>query len=61
MLAPGDLLVVPSEEPTKPPVQPPAERPGAPFRPPTPTTTGDGDDPPSFLLILLRALGAIHT
>lgn len=59
MLAPGELLVKPPEEPTKPPVQPPAERTGEPS--PAPTVAGDDDDSPSFLLILLRALGAIHT
>jgi len=56
MLAPGEMLLKPREEPAQPPAQPPAERAG----PQVPTATDD-DDHPSFLLILLRALGAIHT
>jgi hypothetical protein len=58
MLAPGDYLTqpVPPEPPPRPPDQtalsttPPAPAPGA-----------EEAEPRSFLLTLLRALGAIHT
>jgi len=60
MLAPGDLLTKPSPE------EPPPAPPAAPQPPNTgtapiaaPTETPKDDD--SFLLRLLRALGAIHT
>lgn len=53
MLAPGDCLTCPppaepKREALAPPTQPPAPRPEEP-------------EPRSFLLTLLRALGAIHT
>jgi hypothetical protein len=58
MLAPGEYLVIP----------PTAPRPQEPVRegPPRPTLAGPkpGSDKPdgdSFLMVLLRALGAIHT
>jgi hypothetical protein len=58
MLAPGELLTKPADEP---PASPPPQRPADPH--PAPAVTGEPDDhePDSFLMILLRALGAIHT
>ena len=54
MLAPGELLTKPADEP------PPPERPADPH--PAPAATGEPEDEPdSFLMILLRALGAMHT
>jgi hypothetical protein len=58
MLAPGELLVKPPDEPR---AEPPADRAGAPVRPPAPPAGAGEDEPEPFLLILLRALGAIHT
>ena len=58
MLAPGELLIKPPDEPAK----PPADRAGEPpDRPPEQPAGSGEDEPESFLLILLRALGAIHT
>jgi hypothetical protein len=58
MLAPGELLVKPPDEPS---AKPPADRAGDPVRPSAPTAGAGEDEPESFLLILLRALGAVHT
>jgi hypothetical protein len=58
MLAPGELLIKPPDEPT---AKPPADRNGEPSHPPVPPVGTGEDEPESFLLILLRALGAIHT
>jgi hypothetical protein len=59
MLAPGEFLINP--HPEQPPAQPPAERAGELPRPTVATAQAEGDEPRSFLLILLRALGAVHT
>jgi hypothetical protein len=58
MLAPGDYLLIPASEP--PPAMP-GTRDGAPTPPPAPPAEVEEPEPQSFLLILLRALGAIHT
>jgi hypothetical protein len=58
MLAPGELLVKPPDEP---PANHPADGAGEPVRPPAPAAGAGEDEPESFLLILLRALGAVHT
>jgi len=57
MLAPGELLIKP---PDAPPAAPPADRAGEPARPAAPAGAGE-DEPETFLQLLLRALGAIHT
>jgi hypothetical protein len=65
MLAPGEFLTKP--DPEKPLPERPAERgaeptsPADPTAPVTPTLESKADEPQSFLLILLRALGAIHS
>ncbi len=61
MLAPGDFLTSPV--PPEPERQPPAPRDEV-ERPPEPQpahTEAREPEPESFLLTLLRALGAIHT
>lgn len=60
MLAPGEHLTRPTEPPTAGPrtTEPPPALPPGSATGPAPTT---GDEPESFLMILLRALGAIHT
>jgi len=58
MLAPGDYLIQPVPE--KPSATPPAERNEGP-PPPAPVTGVEEPEPRSFLLILLRALGAVHS
>lgn len=61
MLAPGDYLIKPPEEsPANPSAVPPAQGAGEPAQP-DPTAEVEEAKPPSFLLILLRALGAIHS
>jgi hypothetical protein len=60
MLAPGDYLLKPPEE--QPPAQsaaPPGERTDEPTQ--TTHQAAKVEEPESFLMILLRALGAIHT
>jgi len=65
MLAPGEFLTKP--DPEKPLPERPAERgaepnsPAGPTAPATPAPEPEADEPQSFLLILLRALGAIHS
>jgi len=61
MLAPGDYLINPTSEAQR--VTPPAERfrEPTPPAPPTPVVEAEEAEPRSFLLILLRALGAIHS
>jgi len=56
MLAPGDYLIKPMPE------TPPAERrvEPTPPAPPAPVTEAE-EEPRSFLMTLLRALGAIHS
>ena len=54
MLAPGDYLINPTSDA-------PRATPPAPPAPPAPVTKAEEDEPRSFLLILLRALGAIHS
>jgi len=56
MLAPGDFLIKPAPE------TPPVERSGeqTPPAPPAPVTEVE-EEPRSFLMTLLRALGAIHS
>jgi hypothetical protein len=62
MLAPGDYLINPPANPAAaPPGKPPVERAGEPPRPPAPVVESAKPERPSFLLILLRALGAVHT
>jgi hypothetical protein len=57
MLAPGDYLIQPPP-PVLAPTPPPEGAPAA-----KPAHTGEDDDEPSmsFLMILLRALGVMHT
>jgi hypothetical protein len=57
MLAPGEYLVIPPTAPPQEPVRETATRPA----PSAPKPGADKPDGDSFLLILLRALGAIHT
>lgn len=59
MLVPGECLVVPVDE--KPVPVPVAERAGDAIPPTAPRDEAEETEPRSFLLILLRALGAIHT
>jgi hypothetical protein len=58
VLAPGDLLLKPAPEEPKPPAPAGA---GQPTPLPAPATKAEDEEPRSFLLTLLRALGAIHT
>jgi len=59
MLAPGEFLTAPATE--EPPPDRPADR-RAESPPPAAPAAGEGEaEPRSFLLTLLRALGAIHT
>lgn len=58
MLAPGDCLISPTTE--TPPRQPLAERRTEPPAP-APAAKPEEAESRSFLLTLLRALGAIHT
>lgn len=60
MLAPGELLTTPIREGQAPP---PAGSDAAPPPEPAPAPIAEREnpDPQSFLMILLRALGAIHT
>jgi hypothetical protein len=55
MLVPGELLTKPPPEPRRP--KPPV----SPSVPPPAPADVDDDVSDSFLMILLRALGAIHT
>jgi hypothetical protein len=55
MLAPGDLLTIPPGDPKR--EKPADSRP----KPPDPAPRAEEPEPQSFLLTLLRALGAIHT
>lgn len=71
MLAPGEYLLMPAPKaspetlPALPSVTPletvSAGRAEEPIPAPVPTARADEDEPRSFLLILLRALGAVHT
>jgi len=56
MLAPGDLLTTPPGDPNR---EKPADC--RPEPPPNPAPRAEEPEPRSFLLTLLRALGAIHT
>jgi hypothetical protein len=58
MLAPGDCLISPTTD--APPRQPTAERRTEPPAP-APAAKPEEPEPRSFLMTLLRALGAIHT
>ena len=58
MLAPGEYLLKPPSEEA--PAKLPAERTGEPT-PPAPVVETEEAESRSFLMILLRALGAIHT
>jgi len=58
MLAPGDHLILPPENPHS---GPPVTRGGTPTTPSTPPAEVEEPEQRSFLLILLRALGAVHT
>lgn len=57
MLVPGEYLIVPV------PAEPNPQKPGENGVPPAPATKAEAQGPeePSFLQLLLRALGAIHT
>jgi hypothetical protein len=60
MLAPGELLTTPPPSTEAMPAQA-GERPAEPG-PQTPEAAKPGEpEPESFLMILLRALGAVHT
>jgi hypothetical protein len=59
MLAPGEYLLKPENE--KPTPVPPAGQTGEVPKPPAPAAEAEETEPRSFLLTLLRALGAIHT
>ena len=62
MLACGEFLIIPV--PPKPLSERPVERcvePTPPIAPADPAAEAQAAEPRSFLLILLRALGAIHT
>lgn len=65
MLVPGEYLLKP--QPEAPPAKSPAERPAEPTRtavetvPAVPTVPAQERESRSFLQILLRALGAVHT
>lgn len=59
MLAPGEYMINPASE--KPAPATPAELAGQPTQPAVPAVEAEEPEPQSFLLILLRALGAIHT
>jgi hypothetical protein len=54
MLAPGEYLTTPPPEPPRGPAADPR-------REPAPVARADEPETRSFLLILLRALGAIHS
>jgi len=56
MLAPGDFLTTPPGDPRR---EKPAD--GRPQPPPNPAPPAVEPESESFLLTLLRALGAIHT
>jgi hypothetical protein len=58
MLAPGEYLVIP---PTAPLPQEPSRKAAPRPAPAPPKPGGDDRTGDSFLMILLRALGAIHT
>jgi len=58
MLAPGDYLT--TSVPVAPAPSPPTDR-HVETTPATPVSQPDETEPRSFLLTLLRALGAIHT
>jgi hypothetical protein len=59
MLAPGDCVIKPA--PPEPVPGKPADRDPKPTPPPAPVPGAEEAEPRSFLLTLLRALGAIHT
>jgi hypothetical protein len=59
MLAPGEFLTKPESE--KPPPDRPAAPPTEPAQPAPPAAAPESAEPRSFLLTLLRALGAIHS
>jgi hypothetical protein len=59
MLAPGDCLTKPVTQEAVP--APPASRGAEPAPTAAPTGKPDDDESPSFLMILLRALGAFHS
>jgi len=58
MLAPGEYLIQPV--PTAPPATPRTER-TVESTPSAPVTEAEKEEPRSFLMTLLRALGAIHS
>jgi hypothetical protein len=59
MLAPGEFLTKPVPE--EPPPERPADRAAERTPPPAPAAGSEEAEPRSFLLTLLRALGAVHT
>ena len=59
MLAPGEYVLKPQHE--KPTSAPNVGQPGDSPKPPAPAAEAEETESRSFLLILLRALGAIHT
>ena len=61
MLVPGEYLINPTPQEPKPKPQPPTDRGSQPTRPATPGAEAKETEPRSFLLTLLRALGAMHT
>jgi len=61
MLAPGDYLINPTSEASRETLPAERFREPTPPAPPTPVAAAEETEPRSFLLTLLRALGAIHS
>ena len=59
MLAPGDCVIKPAPPALEP--EKPADGVTNPTPPPRPIPEAEATEPRSFLMTLLRALGAIHT